>query len=157
MNYSKVALALGLPEDADEEKILKACNDLKQFKASVEEDEENKKKDKVVDVAASLPDPRLVASISENVRLRLNNLVEKCLVTPATKQQIETKFLENSEANVLFSSGGIDVLSTMLDILQSNAPIRLSEKTGPQVSELADPRKSSDAGVQALMRAAEGK
>lgn len=154
MNYSKIAASLGLSEDAKEEDIIKACNDLKQFKASIEEEEDKEKKK---EITASLPDPKLVVLLSDNIKMKLDNLVEKGLVSPSTRSKLETKFMEDSAMTVLASNGGSSVLSDVLDILKDNTSIRLSEKSGAQVVGLENPLVKESDGYAAMMRAAERK
>ncbi len=161
MDWTKIRDALGIlgevTDDNAEEVILAGIQKLQEelAKAKGEPPPEPKKEEPPSDgedpkaVAASLRTNELLLSLAgDNRKMRLERLVASGKITPAVRDKVAAKFI-TGEALALSLSNGNDGFDSMLEILETNTPVSLSQATGAQV--LPDGMKGTGGGMAAAV------
>lgn len=98
------------------------------------------------------PEPEAVAAslinlLRDNRAMKLSRMVEKGIILPTTKAEIEKQYCSDSALTLACSSksGTADSFDATIAILEKNGPvIKLGEKTGAQgfAASLADPKQN---------------
>lgn len=171
--WKKIAKALGLSteemtDDNAVDQIIAAIKDMKKAhkdelkeakkakKASLEDegvkelvDAEVEKQAKEIKAALVKgekkdADPMLVKLTGDNRKMKLDQLVAACLLTPDIRKKIDEKYGENEAIAASLKDGddGSD-FDFLVGILAENDPVTLTEKSGAQIikAALKDPNR----------------
>jgi len=89
----------------------------------------------------AVPATQVVKLVSENREIKLSGLVKAGIITPAIKDVIAARYVENKAVTLELSKGEDDGFDFLYDVLSKNNPVDLKEVTGVQSLELSNPQK----------------
>lgn len=85
------------------------------------------------------PATQVVKLVSENRDIKLSGLVKAGIITPAVKDVIAARYVENKAVTMELSLGTDSGFDFLYDVLSKNNPVKLAEVTGVQSLELSNP------------------
>jgi len=89
-------------------------------------------------ITATTPAPQVVNLVSENRDIKLSGLVKAGIITPAVKDVIAARYVENKAVTLELSKGEDDGFNFLYDVLSKNNPVNLAEVTKAQSLELSN-------------------